>query len=190
MIILIQYVKKYTYNLFKKIKQELQWDSEVISKSIKIIKNNEIFLDSKEDVFKTAITKQSFNTGKHYWEIIPNSKTQKEFKVGVCLSNQFNIETAFCDFKIGYGYYTIGQLRFGSNQSGKQYGKKIKNEGVLGVFLNIDKGQLSFSLNGEYLGIAYECENLKKGPIYPAISLCSISGCKIQYLNIIPSIFL
>jgi hypothetical protein len=42
----------------------------------------------------------------------------------------------------------LGQLRHGSNASGSQYGKKFKKEGILGVYLNMSKGILAFSLNG------------------------------------------
>lgn len=48
---------------------------------------------------------------------------------------------------------------------------------------------MSFSLNGEFLGIAYQNENLKKGPIYPAISLLHCAGCKLDSSKPIPSIF-
>ena len=34
----------------------------------------------------------------------------------------------------------------------------------------MDKGQLSFSLDGEFMGVAFEDEELKNGPIYPAIA--------------------
>ncbi len=43
----------------------------------------------------------------------------------------------------------------------------------------MNKGTLSFSLDGEYLGVAFEDEELKKGPIYPAISLLNIAGCTL-----------
>jgi len=42
----------------------------------------------------------------------------------------------------------LGQLRKHSNASGPQYGKRFKKEGTLGVYLNMDKGILAFSLNG------------------------------------------
>lgn len=42
----------------------------------------------------------------------------------------------------------LGQLRHHSNASGPQYGKRFKKEGILGVYLNMNKGILAFSLNG------------------------------------------
>ncbi len=69
-------------------------------------------------------------------------------KIGVTAQNAFDFNTAFCDHKFGFAYYGLGQLRHGSNATGSQYGKRFKKTGVLGVFLNMDKGTLSFSLNG------------------------------------------
>lgn len=42
----------------------------------------------------------------------------------------------------------LGQLRHHSNASGPQYGKRFKKEGALGIYLNMNKGTLAFSLNG------------------------------------------
>lgn len=69
-------------------------------------------------------------------------------KIGVAASNKFEFNTAFCDHKFGFAYYGLGQLRHGSNATGAQYGKRFKKTGILGVYLNMDKGTLSFSLNG------------------------------------------
>jgi E3 ubiquitin-protein ligase NRDP1 len=35
----------------------------------------------------------------------------------------------------------------------------------------MEKGTLSFSLDGEPMGVAFEDDELKKGPIFPAIAL-------------------
>ncbi|EGR32776.1 spry domain protein [Ichthyophthirius multifiliis] len=119
-----------------------------------------------------------------------DSRTENELKIGVSTSNQFQLNTAFCDTNIGFAYYGLGCLRHGDNSNGKQYGKQFKKQGVLGVFLNMKKGQLSFALNGEYYGIGFESESLKKGPIWPAVALLHIAGCKIQYKQDIPKYFI
>jgi E3 ubiquitin-protein ligase NRDP1 len=83
----------------------------------------------------------------------------------------------------------LGQLRHFSNASGPAYGKKFKKEGVLGVCLNMNKGTLSFSLNGESMGAAYNDEALKNGIFYPAVALLHCAGCRIRGGIPVPSYF-
>lgn len=47
-------------------------------------------------------------------------------------------------------------MRHSSNAVGKPYGKVFKKKGVLGVCLNMEVGNLSFALDGEYMGMAFE----------------------------------
>lgn len=44
----------------------------------------------------------------------------------------------------------------------------------------MNKGTLAFSLNGECMGVAYQDNNLTKGPIYPAVSLLHAAVCTIK----------
>ncbi len=45
--------------------------------------------------------------------------------------------------------------------------------------LNMTRGQLAFSLDGEYMGVAFEDEELKTGPIIPALALLHTAGCTV-----------
>ncbi len=54
----------------------------------------------------------------------------------------------------------------------------------------MEKGILSFALNGEYWGVAYTDEKLKQGPIYPAVSLLHCAGCKIRAGLSVPQYFM
>lgn len=45
-------------------------------------------------------------------------------------------------------YLGLGQLRHGSNATGAAYGKRFKKDGILGILLDMNKGTLSFALNG------------------------------------------
>ena len=49
---------------------------------------------------------------------------------------------------------------------------KSKFEGgdIISVMLDMEEGTLSYSKNGEYLGIAFQSEELKQGVFYPAVS--------------------
>ena len=78
-------------------------------------------------------------------------------------------------------------MRHSNNATGEVYGKKFKKTGLLGVFLDMNKvnyllkkGILSFALDGEYFGIAFQSEELKTGPIWSAISLLHVGGCTLQ----------
>eukprot|EP01017_Pseudomicrothorax_dubius_P048086 TRINITY_DN8699_c0_g1_i2.p2 TRINITY_DN8699_c0_g1~~TRINITY_DN8699_c0_g1_i2.p2 ORF type:complete len:129 (-),score=19.97 TRINITY_DN8699_c0_g1_i2:188-574(-) len=126
----------------------------------------------------------------HYWEVIAHDSTMNEPKVGVTCDNSFNFQTAFCDHNFGFAYYGIGQLRHGSNAQGPAYGEKFKNDGVLGVFLDMGKGTLSFSFNGVSYGVAFENEMLKQGPIYPAISLLHKAKFTLRAGLPIPAMFI
>ena len=68
-------------------------------------------------------------------------------------------------------------MRHNSNLFGEKYGKTFKTQGILGVFLNMNKGTLSFAIDGEYQGVAFQDEKLKVGPLYPAVSLLHNAGC-------------
>ena len=89
------------------------------------------------------------------------------------------MQLSFSDVKSGWAFFGIGQVRHNSNINGRKYGLGFKKQGVLGVFLNMNKGTLEFALDGQYQGIAFEDENLKKGPLYPALSLLHKAGCTL-----------
>ena len=54
----------------------------------------------------------------------------------------------------------------------------------IGVFLDMNAGTLSFTINNIDYGVAFTNNALKKGPLYPAISLLKAGGCTIKKLPI------
>ncbi|CAD8207470.1 unnamed protein product [Paramecium octaurelia] len=129
--------------------------------------------------FRTALGDMPIEGGVHYWEIEVDSKTDAEFKIGVFVGNNVKLDVAFCDSVQGFAYYGQGSLRNGQ-AVGQQYGKKFRNECVIGVYLNMNNGTLAFSLNADYQGIAFRSELLKKGPIYPAVAMVHAGGCILK----------
>ena len=73
---------------------------------------------------------------------------------------------------MGWGIYN-GQLRHGSQFVDEKYanGKsKFESGDIISVMLDMEEGTLSYSKNGEYLGIAFQSEELKQGVFFPAVS--------------------
>jgi len=167
-----------------------KWDPKHCGTNIVLSDNgSSAWLKENSYIFKTVLGDQGFLEGVHYWEIQADSRTENELKIGVSLKNDFDSNSAFCDFDYGFAYYGLGQLRHNSNANGVAYGKKFKKEGVLGVCLDMNKGTLSFGLDGQSFGVAYQSPALKKGPIYPAVALLHAAGCKLISGKPVPSYF-
>ena len=137
------------------------------------------FLSEDNYLFRSSIGNIGFESGTHYWEIVADSRTENEFKMGVIKNRNIDFKTAFSDYGCGWAYYSTGQLRHCNAAVGPMYGRGFKKQGTLGVFLDMDKGTLSFALDDKYMGIAFEDEELKKGPIYPALALIHQGGCTL-----------
>ncbi|CAM6001539.1 unnamed protein product [Sphagnum balticum] len=168
-----------------------KWDTTKIGTGIQVTNEGKaVLLKEGAYVFRSVIGDTGMNSGTHYWEIHADSRTENELKIGLVTKRDFNCDTAFSDYEFGYSYYGLGQLRHNSNSVGAPYGKKFKNSGVLGIYLDMNKGSLSFALNGEYWGEAYKTDALKKGPIYAAVALLHMAGCTLETGKPAPSYFL
>lgn len=64
-----------------------------------------VMLKEAAYVFRTAVGGSGFSSGQHYWEIIPDSRTENELKIGVATTLGFDFNTAFCDHVFGFAYY-------------------------------------------------------------------------------------
>jgi len=166
------------------------WDTNKMGTGIEVIDTKSVFLKENAYVFRTIISDTPLMSGCHYWEIVADPRTENELKIGVVTKKEFNMDTSFSDCEYGYAYYGLGQLRHYSNASGSSYGKRFKNSGVLGVYLDMNKGTLGYALNGEYFGDAFKTDSLKKGPIYAAVSLLHQAGFKLETGKPVPSYFL
>ena len=173
------------------ISDEFCWDPQNSSKEVHFSTDfRHVFLFESNYLFRSIIGSRPFMDGSHYWEIVADARTEHELKVGVTLRQKFSVTNSFCDYDFGFGFYGNGELRHNSNSEGRKYGKQFKKSGVLGVCLDMDKGQLSFSLNGKYCGVAFESQALRKGPIWPAVSLLHHAGFTLVSGLKKPSIFI
>lgn len=124
--------------------------------------------------------------GAIYFEI-NIAKDCKGFKVGVTKTIDFDVQKSFCEFDTGYAFFSKGQLRHNSDSMGEfiklffrfltilgvKYGHSCKEKEAhkIGVFLNVTRGEIGFSINGTFHKIAFSSEDLKSGPLYPAVAL-------------------
>lgn len=156
---------------------EFWWDPDASSKEISFSADfRHAFLFETNYYFRTITSNRPFFSGIHYWEIVGDARTEHELKIGVTAQQTFNVNSSFSDYEFGFAYYGLGQLRHSNNSQGEPYGKFFKKKGVLGVLLNMNIGTLSFSLDGEFMGVAFEDKMLTKGPIWAAVSLLHIGG--------------
>lgn len=103
---------------------DFSWDPEHSSKEMHFSKDSRhVFLCESNYYFRTVISNRPFSGGVHYWEIVADSRTEHELKVGVTTQQQFNVNSSFSDYPFGFAYYGLGQLRHNSNSDGGQYGK-------------------------------------------------------------------
>lgn len=168
-----------------------KWDKKRMGDGITLTEDGKgVFLKENAYLFRSVLSDTPMHSGVHYWEIHADSRTENELKIGVFCGKDLNCNIAFCDNDLGFAYYGLGQLRHGSNSSGTAYGKKFKKTGILGVCLDMNKGTISFGLDGENWGPAFKSDTLKKGPIVAAVALLHQAGCSLVTGKKVPEIFL
>lgn len=101
----IDYIKTVQQNS----KTDFKWDKDYTSDVIKLSAlNRHAFLSEDTYLFRTAIADVSFNEGTHYWEIVADSRTENELKIGVVKNKDIDLKTAFSDYSCGWAYYATG----------------------------------------------------------------------------------
>lgn len=122
-----------------------KWDDTKVSDNVEITAENRCaFLKEDTYLFRSVVADTAFNDGIHYWEIVADSRTDNELKVGVTKNPDFDLKTSFSDYTFGWAFYGVGQLRHCDGANGAKYGKSFKKTGTLGVFLDMNKGTLAF----------------------------------------------
>lgn len=82
------------------------WDPSKTGGGINITENGtQCFLKEQSYLFRTSLTTQGFTSGINYWEIVADSRTENELKIGVTTNKDFDYNSAFCDHSFGFAYY-------------------------------------------------------------------------------------
>jgi len=103
---------------------EFAWDPENSSRDVQFSADfRHLFLCESNYYFRTVVGNRPFSDGVHYWEIVADSRTEHELKVGVTTQQKFNVNSSFSDYDFGFAYYGLGSLRHNSNAVGKNFGK-------------------------------------------------------------------
>jgi len=146
------------------------WDSSKTDKNLQI--NNttgEIKCLTSIGPHKNALGDVALYPGNiSYWEV--KILRGNHFKVGVTKSKTLKANGSFSDDENGWSYYSMGQKRHNDNEKGEEYGKPFGMEDTVGVLLDQYDGVLSFYLNGEPLGEAFQSEEFTNTPFYPFVS--------------------
>jgi len=132
------------------------------------LSNNRLTVSSVDsNGFKSALGTTVFKAGRKYYFEVTITKG-KLIKLGVARPDA-NLEEAFCDGSKGWALYN-GELRHSSNSTGTKYGTPFKENDIIGVYLDMIEGTLSFSKNGKLLGEAFKNDDLKKGDLVAAVA--------------------
>jgi hypothetical protein len=88
------------------------WDQNYSSELIELTADNRsTFLSEDTYLFRSVLSDTGFDSGLHYWELIPDSRSENEMKIGVSKNREFDLKTSFSDYSFGWAFYAIGQLR-------------------------------------------------------------------------------
>lgn len=89
---------------------DFRWDGEASSKDVRLSNDQRhAYLFESQYCFRTMLADKPFNIpAVYYWEFVSDNRTENELKIGVTLSKEFNINTAFADYEFGYSYYGLG----------------------------------------------------------------------------------
>lgn len=124
---------------------------------------------SKLDKPETVYGKSIFLTGIHYFTVkIEQTKIPSNLMIGVAdTSLHRKNDTYLSHGPRGWGYYSYDGSSY-HKFYGKNYGEIYGSGDTVGVLLDLDKGELSFYLNGKSLGTAYTGI---QGPVSPGFTL-------------------
>ena len=88
---------------------KFRWDPGCSSEAVELTaENRTTFLCEDTYLFRTVISDTGFEGGIHYWELIADSRTENELKIGVTKNRDFDMKTSFSDYSFGWAFYGVG----------------------------------------------------------------------------------
>ena len=155
------------------------WDINATSKRLKIMSGGlTIESQTSNGPMKTSTgTLELKPDNIYYWEVRIDKGNY--FKIGVTKNKLIDDLIAFSDNMNGWSFYSMGELRHNSNNSGGAYGIGYGVGDVIGIKFDQIVGNLSFYRNGKSLGTAFQSKEFTKFTFYPAIA-CLLKGEQIS----------
>jgi len=161
---------------------DLTWEESLLIEDLSELEDSKktVRLRSRGNhIFVSFFSSQSLQRNAYnYFEVayqIPDSPRvfkDDQIKIGVTADPSNKVSRAFSDHEEGWAFYGYsGQLRNHSGSGGSQYSRKTTQQDVIGVFVDTKHGKISFSLNGEDLGPAFESEKLTQKPLFASVAL-------------------
>lgn len=86
-----------------------EWDLKTLPKEVKISPDSRtLYLKEDDYVFRTVYSSIELNEGIHYWEIVADSRSEHELKIGISSQKVINQKAAFSDYEYGWAFFGIG----------------------------------------------------------------------------------
>ena len=148
---------------------ELGWNPKKCSQNLKI--SGSVVEHTKGgSVYYSVLGNRCFSEGLHVWDIkMLATGHDYSFDAFVGVADSSFAVSSYCgSTSHGWGYYASNGHAY--HKSSKAYATKYKVGDTVSVHLNCDLRTLSFSVNGQFQGVAYKNLPLSTG-FFPAVSL-------------------
>lgn len=158
-------LKKYQHRNQKK--DSMLFSSKLFGNKISISKDRKR-AQCQSSLFSIICLKPILNSGKHHWKV----KVLQGDGIGIGIIrsdvNKESLTGYHLGYRIGYSFHSHGQTINEPNNLHKDYKTRYSIGDIIGVTLDLDNGEMSFSKNGIDLGVAFKG---LYGNFRPAIAL-------------------
>ncbi|CAN0546003.1 unnamed protein product, partial [Ectocarpus sp. 12 AP-2014] len=131
-----------------------------------LVSSNEMSASFRSnETWSTVLGTTSFSTGSNYWELHLDKSATSYLFIGVA-TRDADLATFLGGDDHGWGFIGDRAL-YHKRTKVKAYGERFSQGDTIGINLNMDRGTLSFSKNGQDLGVAFDG---LVGSLYPAVA--------------------